>query len=217
MKTLGKLMWGEKSELVELNGSFYRVPRDQKGQSECLFLHSVAVVKRMSQPHTFTLIVSRVTDDDVAPTDGDEENEMSFFLGPDLRYGSSLDQSGEGEETAFFWQDPTGKESFKFIPAESPTNTRAFLQLFELSVLQSIYEWINKRTPDAADDDELLALKRYFWIFLFPLHTFIPFMTSLRFIPPATHLPPPPPLMLRRPRRRQQLPVEASAQGLQVQ
>jgi len=162
MKSLGKLMWGEKSELVQVCG---RLERD----GSLLFGSSTAVVKRMSQPHTFSLILTKLSpvhDGDEEGQEGvgdDESNELTFFIAPEMNFWS------EADGKTFLWQDSLHSSTFKFVADDSPTNTVALIQLFELTILQSMFEWINKTSAEEASEEQLVALKRS--VFSLPLHT----------------------------------------------
>jgi len=157
VKSLGRLMFGEKSELVQVGGSLYRGDR-------CLFLHAQATIKKSSQPHAFTLIVTRLVQDDVVDHeeeqgDGDVGDELSFFLAPELCYWTSPN----GAEFNWRHQDnpdtPSPPVPFKFVAADSPSNSPALLQLFDITVLQCMYEWANQTGPEDATEDDLLAFK----------------------------------------------------------
>ncbi|TXT07058.1 uncharacterized protein COLE_06389 [Cutaneotrichosporon oleaginosum] len=157
-------MWGNPSnpELIQIPaGQLYLVRPDSiKGSRECIFKDCVATIRRTGVEFQYQLVVTRAYEEgeeQLLEEDAESDDERVFLIDQALgfRFGSL-----DGDAT-FAWRDLSGDEGdlWEFIANKTVGN--ATCKMFEVTLLQCIYERKYSESHDLASDDDLEALKYY--------------------------------------------------------
>ncbi|ORX38466.1 cytoplasm protein, partial [Kockovaella imperatae] len=155
-------MWGNPAnpELIQIPaGQLYLVrPNSIKGSRECIFPDAVATIRRTGVDFQYQLVVTRAYDEgeeQLLEEDAETDDERVFLLDESLgfRFGSL-----EGHSTCS-WSDLSGDEGdlWEFVSAQTvpkPTNS-----LFEMTLLNCIYERKHNQSHENASEEDLAALK----------------------------------------------------------
>lgn len=156
-------MWGNPSnpELMQIPaGQLYLVRPDSiKGSRECIFKDAVATIRRTSVEFQYQLVITRAYEqgeEQLLEEDAETEDERLFLLDQALAF-----RSGELDgDVTFSWRDLSGDpgDMWEFVCSSSVV-PKATSGVFELTVLQCMYERKYQKSHDSASDADLEALK----------------------------------------------------------
>ncbi|KAF8933330.1 hypothetical protein BGZ58_006429 [Dissophora ornata] len=157
-KSLGKLIWGDSSnpELVQISsGQFYvyKPTGTRQRNKECIYIDSMATVRRTSQPYQFTLAINRVfAEGEEALQDEDQEleDEKVFLIDEAMRFKKGLSAGA----TSFSWQ---GLSAYEFICDDETTVFTA--NNFEITMYQCMYERKHQNSHFSAEEEDIMKFQ----------------------------------------------------------
>ncbi|KAF9962255.1 hypothetical protein BGZ72_008390 [Mortierella alpina] len=159
-KSLGKLIWGDASnpELVQISsGQFYVYkPTGSKQRTrECVYIDSMATIRRTSQPYQYVLAINRVFEEgEETLQDDDQEldDEKVFLIDKDIMFKKGVFAGA----TTFSWKglsnDDRGLE-YEFVCDEETTVFTA--NNFEITVYQCMYERKYQKSHFSAEEEAI--------------------------------------------------------------
>ncbi|KAI8359368.1 VID27 cytoplasmic protein-domain-containing protein [Mortierella sp. GBAus27b] len=161
-KSLGGLIWGNTSnpELVQISsGQFYIYKPNPTGARqrvrECIFIDSMATIRRTSQPFQFMLAINRVFEEGEESLQQDEEHEIDdekvFLIDEAMRFKKGVAAGA----TAFTWDDP-GLE-YEFVCDEETTVFTA--NNFEITAYQCMYERKHQKSHFSAEEEDIMRFQ----------------------------------------------------------
>ncbi|CAO1624978.1 unnamed protein product [Parajaminaea phylloscopi] len=161
----GKI-WGDQDnvELIQLPaGALYLVrPSNVKGSRECIYKDAVATIRRTQTEHNYQLVVTRAYDEgeqQLLDEDEESDDERSFLIDQALGFRSSSTPEGQ---PAFAWRDLSGvgdsDDLLEFVMDDAQINS-VTRSIFEVTLLQCVYERKFNTSHEAASDEDLDKLK----------------------------------------------------------
>ncbi|KAF9988515.1 hypothetical protein BGZ65_001977, partial [Modicella reniformis] len=159
-RTLGNLIWGNASnpELVQItSGQFYaHKPTGARQHSrECIYIDSMATIRRTSQPHQFILAISRVFEEGEESLHDEEqelEDEKVFLIDEAMGFKKSVSTGA----TAFTWvslsTDDAGLK-YEFVCDDETTVFTA--NNFEITMYQCMYERKHQKSHFSAEEEDI--------------------------------------------------------------
>ncbi|KAG0305248.1 hypothetical protein BGZ98_004419 [Dissophora globulifera] len=163
-KSLGKLIWGDDSnpELVQISsGQFYvyKPAGARQHNRECIFIDSMATIRRTSQPFQFTLAINRVFEEgeeNLQDEEQDLEDEKVFLIDEAMRFKKGLSTGA----TAFTWQGLSVEDAgleYEFVCDDETTVFTA--NNFEITVYQCMYERKHQKSHFSAEEEDILKFQ----------------------------------------------------------
>ncbi|KAJ9108936.1 hypothetical protein QFC21_000258 [Naganishia friedmannii] len=148
-------------ELMQIPaGQLYLVrPDSMKGSRECIYKDAVATIRRTSVEFQYQLVITRAYDEgeeQLLEEDAESEDERVFLLDAALSFRSGI---LDGDIT-FAWRDLSGDpgDMWEFV-VNSKAVPRATSGVFEMTVLQCMYERKYQKSHNTATEADLEALK----------------------------------------------------------
>ncbi|KAF8983482.1 hypothetical protein BGZ46_010157 [Entomortierella lignicola] len=164
-KSLGKFIWGNESnpELIQISsGQFhvYKLSSATRQQTrECIYIDSMATIRRTSQPFQYVLAVNRVFEEGEETLQDEEqelEDEKIFLIDEAMNFKKGVSAGA----TAFTWQglssDDAGLE-YEFVCDDDTTVFTA--NNFEVTVYQCMYERKYQKSHFSADEEAIMAFQ----------------------------------------------------------
>ncbi|KAF9216156.1 hypothetical protein BGZ59_010812 [Podila verticillata] len=156
-KSLGKLIWGDESnpELVQItSGQFYihkpSIPR------KCIYIDSMATIRRTSQPHQYLLAINRVFEegeDDLQDESGEDlDDEKVFLIDGAMQFRKVVATTG----TSFTWRGLASEDAGMEYEFVCDDDTTAFtVNNFEITTYQCMYERKHQKSHINAEDEAI--------------------------------------------------------------
>ncbi|KAF9360599.1 hypothetical protein BGX26_008584 [Mortierella sp. AD094] len=163
-KSLGNLIWGNDSnpELIQISsGQFYVYkPAAVRQQTrECIYIDSMATIRRTSQPFQFVLAVNRVFEEGEETLQDEEqelEDEKIFLIDKAMNFKKGLSAGA----TAFTWQGLSAEDAgleYEFVCDDDTTVYTA--NNFEITVYQCMYERKHQKSHFSADEEAIMEFQ----------------------------------------------------------
>ncbi|KAF9361228.1 hypothetical protein BGX34_007273 [Mortierella sp. NVP85] len=159
-RSLGGLIWGNSSnpELVQISsGQFYvyKSTSTRQRTKECIYIDSMATIRRTSQPHQFVLAINRVFEEGEESLQQDEEQELDdekvFLIDEAMRFKRGLVAGA----TTFTWEN-AGLE-YEFVCDEE--STVFTVNNFEITVYQCMYERKHQKSHFSAEEEDIMKFQ----------------------------------------------------------
>ncbi|KAF9582451.1 hypothetical protein BGW38_000192 [Lunasporangiospora selenospora] len=165
--SLGKLIWGDSSnpELVQISSGQFYVYKPSSNNSKqqrtrkCIFIDSMATIRRTSQPFQFMLAVSRVFEEGEEDLQDDEQeldDEKLFLIDGAIRFRKGVSAGS----TTFLWVGLSPEDvgfEYEFVCDDDTTVYTA--NNFEITAYHCMYERKHQRSHFGAEDDAISEFK----------------------------------------------------------
>ncbi|KAI1315063.1 hypothetical protein EDD11_001356 [Mortierella claussenii] len=161
-KSLGKLIWGDANnpELVQISsGQFYvyKGTSPVKRTKECIYIDSMATIRRTSQPFQYTLAINRVFEEGEETLQDDEqddlEDEKIFLIDQAIKFRKGVSAGA----TTFSWQGLSPEDAgleYEFVCDDETTVFTA--NNFEITVYQCMYERKHQKSHFSAEEEAIM-------------------------------------------------------------
>eukprot|EP01114_Cavostelium_apophysatum_P008382 TRINITY_DN2081_c0_g1_i1.p1 TRINITY_DN2081_c0_g1~~TRINITY_DN2081_c0_g1_i1.p1 ORF type:complete len:774 (+),score=271.60 TRINITY_DN2081_c0_g1_i1:168-2489(+) len=144
-KQLSGLLWkNEKSDLIQIRGTFHDVDR---GQWRCLFNNCEAKISRTSEPYKWEFSVTRLIEDG-EEIDPEDTNAYSFVIQESMRVTKEM-AIGEGVAFSFY-----GNGNKMFVFELDPEDGKMGDFLIQ-TLANCMYEYKHKQSHESAKYDEI--------------------------------------------------------------
>ncbi|KAK3812500.1 MAG: cytoplasm protein [Linnemannia elongata] len=157
-KSLGKLIWGDSSnpELVQISSGQFYVYKSSAARSqtrECIYIDSMATIRRTTQPYQYVLAINRVFEEGEETLEDEEQeldDEKVFLIDQAMKFRKGVSAGA----TAFTWQglsaDDAGLE-YEFVCDDETTVFTA--NNFEITTYHCMYERKYQKTHFSAEEE----------------------------------------------------------------
>ncbi|KAF9189001.1 hypothetical protein BGZ51_000177 [Haplosporangium sp. Z 767] len=156
-KSLGGLIWGNQNnpELVQISSGQLYVYKNKGATQrtrECIYIDSMATVRRTSQPYQYILAITRVFEEGEESLQNDEDDlddERIFLIDQEMQFKKGVSAGA----TAFSWIRPGKEEAglvYEFVCDDETTVYTA--NNFEITIYQCMYERKYRKSHFSADD-----------------------------------------------------------------
>ncbi|KAF9169502.1 hypothetical protein BGX20_010235, partial [Mortierella sp. AD010] len=163
-RSLGNLIWGNDSnpELIQISsGQFYvyKPAAARQRTRECVYIDSMATIRRTSQPFQFVLAVNRVFEEGEETLQDEEqelEDEKIFLIDKAMNFKKALSAGA----TAFTWQGLSSEDAgleYEFVCDDDTTVYTA--NNFEITVYQCMYERKHQKSHFSADEEAIMEFQ----------------------------------------------------------
>ncbi|KAG0091073.1 hypothetical protein BGZ92_001573 [Podila epicladia] len=156
-KSLGKLIWGDESnpELVQITSGQFYIHKPSRPR-ECIYIDSMATIRRTSQPYQYMLAINRVFDEgegDLQDESGEElDDEKVFLIDGAMQFRKVVASTG----TSFTWQGLASEDADMEYEFVCDDETTAFtVNNFEITAYQCMYERKHQKSHINAEDEAI--------------------------------------------------------------
>ncbi|KAG0348608.1 hypothetical protein BG004_004736 [Podila humilis] len=154
-KSLGKLIWGNEAnpELVQITSGQFYLHKPNKPR-QCIYIDSMATIRRTSQPFQYLLAINRVFEEGEGELEDETgelfDDEQNFLIDGAMQFRKVVASTG----TSFTWQGLTSEDAGVEYEFVCDDDTTAFLvNSFELTIYQCMYERKHQRSHVNAEDE----------------------------------------------------------------